>query len=78
MDTTIRNLDEDTYRAAQARAVLEGRTVGDVVNEALRLYLKRVVPKRKRSLAELLREPFPEENEHLSRSVDHIVYGRRT
>jgi plasmid stability protein len=77
MDTTIRNLDEQAYRAARARAVLEGRTVGDVVNEALRLYLKRVSPTNKRSLAELRPEPFPEGNENLSRNIDAIVYGRR-
>jgi hypothetical protein len=52
MDTTIRNIDEQSYREAHARAVLEGRTVGDVVNEALGSYLKRTVPKGKRSLAE--------------------------
>ena len=52
MDTTIRNIDEQSYREARARAVLQGRTVGDVVNEALGSYLKRTVPKGKRSLAE--------------------------
>ena len=33
MDTTIRNLDEQAYKALRARAVLEGRTVGEVINE---------------------------------------------
>ena len=69
MDTTIRNLDEDAYRAARARALLEGRTVGDVVNEALRLYLKRESPGKRRSLAELRPEPFPDGNESLSRAT---------
>ncbi len=41
MDTTIRNLDEQAYRALRARAVLEGRTVGDLVNDAIRSYLGR-------------------------------------
>ena len=77
MDTTIRNLDEQTYRAARARAVLEGRTVGDVLNEALRSYLKRTVPKGNRSLAELHPEPFPEGNEQLSGKIDEVVYGSR-
>jgi plasmid stability protein len=76
MDTTIRNLDEDAYRAVRARAVLQGRTVGDVINEALRLYLKRVSPGSKRSLAELRPEPFPEGNENLSQDIDAILYGR--
>ena len=42
MDTTIRNLDERVYRAVRARAVLEGRKVGDLINEAMRAYLSRV------------------------------------
>ena len=77
MDTTIRNLDEQAYREARARAVLEGRTVGDVVNEALRSYLKRTVPKGKRSLAELRPEAVPDGNEGLSGEIDQIVYGSR-
>ena len=77
MDTTIRNLDQQAYREARARAVLEGRTVGDVVNDALRSYLKRTVPKGKRSLEELRPEPFPKGNERLSREIDEIVYGSR-
>lgn len=77
MDTTIRNLDEQAYREARARAALEGRTVGDVVNEALRSYLKRTLPKGKRSLAELRPEAFPEGNERLSGEIDRIVYGSR-
>ena len=42
MDTTIRNLDEHTYRALRAHAVIQGRNVGDVLNEAIRGYLARV------------------------------------
>ena len=75
MDTTIRNLDEEAYREARARAVLEGRTIGDVVNEALRTYVRRTVPKGKRSLAELRPVAFPEGSEGLSREIDRIVYG---
>ena len=41
MDTTIRNLDEQTYRALKARAALAGKTVGEVLDEAIRLYLAR-------------------------------------
>lgn len=77
MDTTIRNIDEQTYRKARARAVLEGRTVGDVVNEALRTYLKRTIPSGKRSLAEFRPEPFPDGNERLSGEIDEVVYGNR-
>jgi predicted nucleic acid-binding protein len=38
MNTTIRNLDERAYRALKARAVLEGKTMGQAVNEAIRAY----------------------------------------
>jgi hypothetical protein len=66
------------HTAKHARAVLEGRTVGDVVNEALRLYLKRTVMPGKRSLVELRPEPFPEGNGELSREIDDVVYGPHT
>src|SRR3954470_7930816 len=39
MDTTVRNLDEQAYRLLRARAVLEGKTVGELMNEAIRAYL---------------------------------------
>lgn len=58
MDTTIRNLDEQAYKALRARAVLEGRTVGEVINEAIRGYLARPTP-GKRSLREWKPIPFP-------------------
>jgi hypothetical protein len=76
MDTTVRNLDEQTYRALRARAVLEGRTVGELINEAIRGYLGRSVAKRgSASLRRLRPEPYPEGNERLSSEIDAIVYG---
>lgn len=39
MDTTIRNLDETTYRELKARAARVGRTIGELVNDAIRAYL---------------------------------------
>lgn len=38
MSTTIR-LDDDLFRAVEAQAAREGRTVGEVVEDALRLDL---------------------------------------
>jgi hypothetical protein len=35
MVTTVRNLDENVYRELRARAVMEGRTVGALITEAL-------------------------------------------
>jgi plasmid stability protein len=76
VDTTIRNLDEAAYRALRARAVLEGRTVGDVINEAIRAYLARPETVHRRSSLRLLKpEPFPEGTENLSSEIDSVVYG---
>ncbi len=76
MDTTVRNLDEQVYRALRARAVLEGRTVGDLLTEAIRQYLGRGTIKRgSASLAALRPELYPEGNERLSSEIDTIVYG---
>lgn len=78
MDKTVRNLDEHAYRALRARAVLEGRTVGDLISEAIRGYLVRTTTAEKRgSLRALKPEPFPEGNERLSSEIDSIVYGQR-
>jgi hypothetical protein len=78
MDTTVRNLEEQAYRALRARAVREGRTVGELINEAIRSDLERPALKQgKTSLRALVPEPFPDGNEHLSSSIDDIVYGAR-
>jgi plasmid stability protein len=78
MDTTIRNLDEKVYRKLRARAVLEGRTVGDLISEAIRDYLSRGSVKRGTvSLRTLRPEPYPEGNEQLSSEIDTVVYGVR-
>ena len=78
MDTTIRNLDPHVYRALRARAVLEGRTVGELISEAIRAYLARATPKRGGGTLRALRpEPYPEGNEGLSLEIDAIVYGAR-
>lgn len=76
MDTTIRNLDPETYRELKARAAAEGKTLGEAVNEAMRVYLARPGRTRKRgSLRDLRPEPYPENSERLSEEVDRIVYG---
>ena len=73
MDTLIRNIDAPTYRAARARAALEGRSVGEVVTEALRDYLAR------NSVAEnpstLLDQPEgPQDEERNGTPVDEVVF----
>ncbi|MCC6587200.1 MAG: hypothetical protein IT168_10950 [Bryobacterales bacterium] len=78
MDTTVRNLDPQAYRALRARAVLEGRTVGEMISEAIRVYLARVIMKPGGGTLRALRpEPYPEGSEGLSLEIDSIVYGAK-
>lgn len=75
MDITIRNLDEQAYRRLKARAALEGRTVGELVNRAMRALLDDADEKPARSLRELEPVDFPAGNERLSEELDRLVYG---
>jgi len=75
MDTTIRNLDENAYRALRARAVMERKTVGALVSEAIRGYLARPSIRHNLStLRHLHPQPFPPGNAGLSMEIDDIVY----
>ena len=51
MRTTIR-LDDDLYREVKAQAARDGRTVGEVIQDALRAYARR-------QSAEVPIEPLP-------------------
>ncbi len=76
MDTTIRNLDEKLYRELKARAARAGKTMGEVVNEAMGVYLGRPLDlPRRGSLADLRPEGYPDGNERLSEEIDSVVYG---
>lgn len=76
MDITIRNLDQEIYRALKARAALAGRNIGDLVNEALQSYLASpAFDPRSGSLRDLTPERYPEGNDRLSEEVDAVVYG---
>lgn len=76
MDTTIRNLDEALYRRLKARAALEGLTIGELVNAAIRAYFARPDPlSRNSSLRDLAPQDYPEGNERLSEEIDSVVYG---
>ena len=77
MDTTVRNLDESVYRALRARAVMEGRTVGALITEAIRGYLARPASRPTSSLRLLRPEAYPPGSEQLSKEIDEIVYGDR-
>ena len=49
-DKSIRNIDPDLYLAFKARAVREGRTIGDLLQRIMKTYLRRVgeLPKGER------------------------------
>ena len=77
MDTTIRNLDADAYRALKAEAALTGKSIGELVNEAIKAYLARPGSGKKRgTLKDFVPEAYPEGNERLSEEVNMILYGK--
>jgi plasmid stability protein len=79
METTLKNLDDQAFEAIRSRAAAEGRPVEDLVDDALRLYIRRLMPRaRTRSLEELRPERYPEGNENLSKEIDEVVYGARS
>ena len=58
--------------------MLEGRTVGELISEAIRAYLARRTAKKGGATLRALRpDAFPEGNEHLSLEIDAIVYGAK-
>lgn len=76
MDTTIRNIDALVYRELKARAALEGRSIGETLSEAIRMYLRAVPSQRRdRSLSHLEPEAYPPGTERLSEQIDAVVYG---
>jgi plasmid stability protein len=76
MNATIRNIDGELYRLLKARAAREGRTIGDVLNDAMRTYLRGPRSRKKRvSVVDIEPWPFPEGNERLSEQIDEILYG---
>ena len=76
MDTTIRNLDDGAYRELKARAALEGRSIGEVLSEAIRMYTATGAPGLRRGhFADFRSERFPKGNERLSEEIDKVVYG---
>ncbi len=76
MDTTIRNLDSRAYRALKAQASLQGKTIGEAVNEAIRAYVGWPGRREKGgSLGYPTPQDFPPGNERLSEEIDTIVYG---
>lgn len=73
MDTTIRNLDKQAYREIKARAALEGRPVGEVINDALRSYVtNNPATPRTASFRDIQPVDFGPGSENLSRDMDLV------
>ena len=76
MNATIRNLDPDLFRRLKARASLEGKTVGQALNQAMLVYLGMIPAVNKtRSMMDLPHWDFGPGNERLSEEIDEILYG---
>lgn len=76
MNTTIRGLDPLAYKELKARAALEDRPIGELVNDAIRSYLNRPAPAEKTgSLRDIKPWNFGPGTERLSEQIDDVLYG---
>ena len=66
-------MDTRAYRALTSRAALEGKTIGDAVNEAMRAYVG-WPGRREKSVS----EEYPPGNERLSEKIDARIRLSRT
>jgi protein tyrosine/serine phosphatase len=66
MPKTLINLDEKTYRELKARALLENRSMAEIIREAIHVRFK-TKPIDKRRLREYLREIVDQDREALDR-----------
>jgi hypothetical protein len=74
--TAHNGYDDPQSRRLKAQAALSGRTIGELVNEALSSYLARPRPQlQPGSLADLTPEAYPDGTERLSEEIDRVVYG---
>jgi hypothetical protein len=76
VDTTIRNIDDAAYRSLKARAALEGRAIGELITDAIHLYLCRPAPQeRDRSLRDWKPADLGAGTSHLSQQIDATLAG---
>jgi len=75
VDATIRNLDEEAYRQLKARAAVEGKSVGEAMTEAIRLYIAQGRKRKTRSIRDMKVVDFGPGTEHLSEEIDQVLYG---
>jgi len=79
MNITIRDIDEDLYRQAKARAALMETTIGRVLNQAIERWLEEEERGKGRKGFTRLLSPirFGKGTEHASERVDELLYGGR-
>jgi Flp pilus assembly protein TadB len=79
MDITIRDIDEELYRRAKARAALMETTIGRVLNMAIERWLEDEQEDIRRKGFTQILSPirFGKGTEHASERVDELVYGGR-
>lgn len=73
MDTTIRNLDPFVYKKLKEKASIEGITIGEAFNRAVRTWLN-IEPKKHKSILEIKPEHFGRRYRHLSEEIDEVLY----
>jgi len=79
MDTTVRNLDAQAYRQLKAQAALQGMTLGEALNAAIRAWVTGSgSPARSRSLRDLRSQSWGPGTEKASEQVDQILFGVRS
>ena len=75
MNTTVRGLDPVAYKELKARAALEERQIGELINDAIRGYLLRPAPFEKTgTLRDLKPWDFGPGTENLSQEIDAVAY----
>jgi hypothetical protein len=79
VDITIRDIDDELYRQAKARAALMETTIGRVLNLAIERWLEdEQRGSRKKGFTQLLSPiRFGKGTEHASERVDELLYGGR-
>jgi hypothetical protein len=73
MDTTIRNIHPFIYKKLKAKASVEGITIGEAINRAVKTWLN-IEQKKHRSILDIRPEHIGKQYWHLSEDIDEILY----
>lgn len=73
VDTTIRNIDHSIYKKLKIKALVEGITIGEAINRAVKTWLN-IEPKKHKSILEIRPEHIGKQYRHLSKEIDEILY----